>query len=95
MIMICQEIKEVKTEGKKYYICRLALDSAIPQNSGYKAAILEFASPNRLKDVEPGEYYTIKRIPFVSVSTKQGDGKVNQKIKNRIMAEIEEEEVDK
>jgi len=88
MILVCSEIKEIKVEGSKNYVYRLVLDTTKPENGNYKAAVFEFASPIRFKDMEAGDLYNIRKSPFGLV--EKVNGKI--KIKNRIKeAEVVEE----
>ena len=91
MIMLCQEIKEVKVEDKKMFVYRLILEGSMPQNSSYRAAVLEFVTQHRLHDIEPGDHYTIKRIPFTSPVQIVKNTK-NGKLKNRVAAQLQEQE---
>lgn len=81
MVLVVSEIKEIKPPGEaKHYIYRLVLDTQKPENSNYKASILEFASLIRFKDIEPGDLFNIRRTPY----GLPVNGKTSEKLKSRI-----------
>ena len=76
MIVYCPEVKEVvitdpETHKKeKVFAYTLVLDKKFPQNRSTKAAQIQFVAPERRRDIEPGEFYTILFQPFVVATEK-------------------------